>query len=162
MCGQFECIKLTSNIHLVPLAHYLSILFQMAEKAVTRSQTKGGQHGGPQLFPIPRSIKGEALAAGSEEAQKEFLNIMGFTVANIPMEEVDVFTDDEAEEITVALSHFQCNDETLIDPYFTPNEWERCSEGFATCKGPVGFVPVTKSQVCSTFVVLVIFCSVKC
>ena len=63
----------------------------MAEKAVTRSQTKGGQHGGPQLFPIPRTIKEAALAAGSEEAQKEFLNIMGFTVANIPMEEVDFF-----------------------------------------------------------------------
>ena len=28
----------------------------------------------------------------------------------------------------MALSHFQCNDETLIDPYFTPNEWERRSE----------------------------------
>ena len=95
----------------------------MAEKAVTR--TKGDQHGGLQLFPILRTIKGEALAAGSEEAQKEFLNIMGFTVANIPMEEVDFFTDEEAEEITVALSHFQCNDEALIDPYFTPNEWER-------------------------------------
>lgn len=42
------------------------------------------------------------------------------------MEEVDVFTDEEAEEITVALSHFVCNDEALTDPYFTPNEWERC------------------------------------
>ena len=26
----------------------------------------------------------------------------------------------------MALSHFQCNDEALVDPYFTPNEWERC------------------------------------
>ena len=41
---------------------------------------------------------------------------------------------------------------------FVPVKLGRISDqetpGFATCKGPVGFVPVT------TFVVLVIFCSV--
>ena len=102
----------------------------MVRKPVTRSQSSqssqskrvGDKRVLPQIVPVLHSLMGEALAAGDAGAQAMFLEMVGLTVSNIPIQEENVLPEEEAEVIAMALSHSYCD--KVEDPYFTKEEFE--------------------------------------
>ena len=58
---------------------------------------------------LPLVCKGESLVASSQEAKDQFLQIIGLTAADIPIEGDNTLTDDEATLIALALNHTCCS-----------------------------------------------------
>ena len=78
----------------------------------------------PQLIPIQKPIRGEALGGSSSEAKAKFLQYVGFTKSDIDILSEDVLEPNVAEVLSAAVSHFCAPGVVDRDPYFTPQQWE--------------------------------------